>query len=228
MLQERLPDRFFVPEEQNEQETRSRVHERWEIARPTVNCLTWALEVVGDNFIKKAAEYGVFGEGRTVLEVGGGYGRLLEATIRLEMPFKRYLAVDISEQNVRHLQERFPDDAIRIVHSPVESATLDEPIDSVMSSATFKHFYPTFEPALQNLEPQLTPGAIVVFDLIEKQVEGKLNYWEPDGRYTCRYTRPEIEAHLNAAKLELQAFDQVSHDPGPTRLLVIARKPGGD
>jgi SAM-dependent methyltransferase len=215
-----------VTEEPNKEEIRSRVHERWEIARPTVNCLTWALEVVGDNFIKKAAEYGVFGEGRTVLEVGGGYGRLLEAAIRLEMPFERYVAVDISEQNVRHLRERFTDEALQFVHSPVESVRLDQPIDSVISSATFKHFYPSFEPALQNLEPQLAPGAVLVFDLIEKRVEGKLNYWEKDGRYTCRYTRPEIEAHLEASKLELQAFDQVSHDPGPTRLLVVARKPG--
>jgi ubiquinone/menaquinone biosynthesis C-methylase UbiE len=208
-----------------EKEVRSRVHARWGNARPTVNCLTWGREVAGDNFIAKAAEYGVFGEGRTVLEVGGGYGRLLEAAIRREMPFARYVAIDISEQNVRHLRERFPDDAIRVVHSPVESVRLDEPIDSVISSLTFKHFYPSFEAALQNLEPQLTPGAVVVFDLIEQHVEGELNYWECSGTYTRRYTRPAIEAHLTASKLALVAFDQVTHDPGPTRLLVVAAKP---
>ena len=208
------------------QETRARVQARWGSARPTVSCLTWGREIVGDNFIEKAAEYGVFGEGRTVLEVGAGYGRLLEAAIRLEMPFARYVALDISEQNVLHLQERFPDEAIQIVHGPVESVRLDEPVDGVISSLTFKHFYPSFEPALQNLEPQLAPGAIVVFDLIEKQVEGELNYWERSGTYTCRYTRAEVEAHLTAAKLEVLAFDQVTHVPGRSRLLVVAGKPG--
>ena len=213
-------------EEPNEEEIRSRVHERWEIARPTPNCLTWNVDLKGDNFIRKAEEYGVFGEGRTVLEIGPGYGRLLEAAVRLEMPFKRYLGVDISEKNVQHLQEKFPDEAIRIVHGPIEFAQLGEPVDSVVSSATLKHLYPSFEAAFQNLEPQLAPGAVMVFDLIEKHVEGKLKYWEPDGRYTCRYTRSEIEALLERCSLELQGFDHVSHAPGPTRLLVIARKPG--
>src|ERR1700723_553092 len=61
--------------------------------------LTWGKTLEGDNFIQKVAAYGGFGPDKSVMEVGPGYGRLLKALLRTQMPFKDYLGIDISEKN---------------------------------------------------------------------------------------------------------------------------------
>jgi len=43
--------------------------------------------------------------------------------------------------------------------------------------------------------------------------------------YLRHYTRPEVEAIVAAARLEIAAFDEVRHLPDHIRLLVVARKP---
>ncbi|MGH2980280.1 MAG: class I SAM-dependent methyltransferase [Solirubrobacterales bacterium] len=201
----------------------SRVQDRWAGSRPALG-LTWGMDLAGDNFVSKAASYGVFGPDRAVLEIGAGYGRLFDATLRQQRPFKRYVAVDISEKNVRHLEERFAADSLQVVHAAIETVSLDERFDSVVSSLTIKHLYPTFVPALQNVERHLAPGAIVVFDLIEQRVEGELQYVH-SGTYVRRYTRSQVAELIPQASLELVTLDHVVHEPGPKRLLVVARKP---
>jgi SAM-dependent methyltransferase len=215
-----------VPDE-DEQDRLSSVQERWAGARP-IPGLTWGRDLPGDNFVSKAASYGVFGPDQAVLEIGAGYGRLFDAALRQRQPFRRYVAVDISERNVRHLEERFAQDSLAVVHGAIETVSLDERFDGVLSSLTIKHLYPTFVPGLQNVARHLEPGAIVVFDLIEQRVDGDLQYVHGDTKtYTRRYTRAQVEELLPQASLELVALDQVVHEPGtPKRLLVVARHTG--
>jgi len=174
----------------------------------------------GDAFIAKVAEYLELGEEKRILEVGPGYGRLLEACLDWGIPFAHYCGIDISADNCEYLRERFPLPNVSFVHSDVETATFDTPWDVVLSSLTFKHLFPSFEPALANLRPHLAPGAGLCIDLLEGQRRGFR------GRtYVRRYTRPEIREIIERVGLEHVAFDEVEHDPEWTRLLVVARAP---
>jgi SAM-dependent methyltransferase len=198
-----------------------RSRRRWRSAQPTAS-LTWDAEINGEEFIAKAERYGAFGAGRTILEVGPGYGRLLASCLERGVEFDAYMGIDLSADNVAHLQERFRDNGVRFLVADVESVRLPDPVDAIISSLTFKHLFPSFEAGLRNLAPQLSAGGVAIFDLIE----GERRYFEEDGvTYIRWYERPEIERILTAAGLELVAFDEVRHLPEMPRLLVVARRP---
>jgi SAM-dependent methyltransferase len=221
-LQERI-DRLESQLHESRDDAWERSRARWRDAKPTRN-LTWEAEVSGDGFIDKAEGYGAVAAGRAILEVGPGYGRLLATCLERGIEFGSYLGVDLSADNVAHLRERFSDDRVRFLEADVESVRLETPVDAVIASLTFKHLFPSFEAALANLAPQLSPGGIVLFDLIE----GDRRYFEDDGvTYIRWYTRPEIERVLRTTGLELIAFDEVRHLPEMPRLLVAARRPEG-
>jgi SAM-dependent methyltransferase len=219
-LQQRI-ERLESQLHESRDEAWERSRARWRDARPTAN-LTWDAEVSGDAFIEKAEWYGALGSGVSILEVGPGYGRLLGSCLERGAEFGSYVGIDLSADNVAHLSERFSDDRVRFLEADVESVRLDSPVDAVISSLTFKHLFPSFEAALGNLAPQLNPGGVVLFDLIE----GDRRYFEDDGvTYIRWYTRPEIQRILGNTGLELIAFDEVRHLPEMSRLLVAARRP---
>jgi phospholipid N-methyltransferase len=194
---------------------------RWRTAPPDAG-LTWGLELSGDTLVDAAQAHGALGPDRALLEVGPGYGRLIRSLLNRGVGFSHYTALDISEPNVRSLRRDFEGERIRIVHGDVTTVSLDSPVDSVLSFLTFKHIYPSFEGALANLQPQLSPGGMVMFDLIE----GRHRYFEADGvTFIREYTRDEVEAILRRTSLERIAFDRLEHAPGHVRLLVVARKP---
>jgi SAM-dependent methyltransferase len=205
---------------ESHQEAWERSRTRWRGAKPTAN-LTWDAELSGDAFIDKAERYGAFGAGRAILEVGPGYGRLLASCLERGVEFASYVGIDLSSENVAHLRGRFTDERLRFLEADVESIRLESPVDAIISSLTFKHLFPSFEPALANLAPQLNAGGVVVFDLIE----GDRRYFEDDAvTYIRWYSRPEIERILGVTGLELVAFDEVRHLPEMSRLLVAARR----
>jgi SAM-dependent methyltransferase len=200
---------------------RERSKLRWRSARPGPG-LTWGGELSGAPVAAVAEAHGMFGAGRTVLEVGPGYGRVIRACLARGTTFGRYIGLDVSTENVRYLRAVIDDPRIEIVHGDVESVSLSEPVDGVLSFLTFKHLYPSFEGALANLQPQLRPGARVMFDLIE----GSREYFHRDRvTFIREYSRPEVREILQRTSLELVAFDRVEHAPGRVRLLVLARNP---
>jgi SAM-dependent methyltransferase len=191
---------------------------RWRETPPGPG-LTWGMELAGDPLVAVAEEYGIFGPGRTVLEVGPGYGRVIQACLARGSAFERYIGLDISEENVRYLRDVIDDPRVEIVHGDAESASLGESLDAVLSFLTFKHLYPSFEATLANLQPQLRSGATVMFDLIE----GSRKYFHPDQTFIREYARPEVAEILQRIPIELVAFDRIEHAPGRARLLVVAR-----
>jgi SAM-dependent methyltransferase len=205
---------------ESREEAWERSRERWRAARPDPK-LTWGVEISGDAFVERAAEHGIFGPGRAIVEVGPGYGRLLAACLERGLEFGSYVGIDLSEENVAYLRERFRDDRVRFVHADVETVDLGEPVDAVISSLTFKHLFPSFEPAAKNLAGQLGRGGLIAFDLIE----GRRRYFEDDGTYIRWYSRAEVGQIIARTGLDLEAFDQVRHLPELVRLLVVARKP---
>lgn len=196
---------------------------RWRSTAPTAG-LTWGTEVSGVPIVAKATEYGAFGPGRTILEVGPGYGRLLHAALQGEAEFDRYLAVDISATNVAYLRKKFADDRVEIVCADAESVSVPAQADALLSFLTFKHLYPSFEPALSNLVRQLKADALVMFDLIEG---GRRHFATDDVTYVRHYSRDEVKEILVRNSLRLVAFDEIVHAPGRARLLVVARRQTG-
>lgn len=206
---------------ESREEAWERSRTRWRAARPDRH-LTWDVELTGDAFVDRAEHHGVFGERKHLVEIGPGYGRLLGTVLERDLPFVSYTGVDLSEENVRHLRERFPDGRVSFVLADVEDVRFDHPVDAVLASLTFKHLFPSFENALANLAAQLAPAGIVLFDLIE----GSRRFFEGDGvTYIREYERAEVETMIAAYGLALVGFEEVRHHPTLARLLVVARKP---
>lgn len=205
---------------ESREEAWERSRARWRAAEPTPS-LTWDVELTGDAFVDRAERHGAFGEGRHIVEVGPGYGRLLSTIRERELPFGRYTGVDLSQSNVDHLQNRFTDERIEFRVEDVEQARFEEPVDSVLSSLTFKHLFPSFEQALSSLASQMSSGGVVLFDLIE----GSRRFFEDDDvTYIRWYERGEVEKMLGRCGLEVLAFEEVRHHPSLSRLLVVGRK----
>ena len=199
---------------------RSRV--RWRKAEPEGH-LTWGRVINGDGFVAKLDEYHAFGSDRTLLEIGPGYGRLLKSIVSMGLPFKSYLGIDLSDHNVKYLTETFPDQKITFRHEEIETVEFNQTFDSAFSSLTFKHLYPSFEKALQNVARALKPGALAIFDLME----GSAEHFEHDGvTYLRHYTKEDVSKILNRCGLRLFAWDEVAHTPEPEhrRLLVVATR----
>ena len=212
---------FLEKQRQRRLEPHPRSQVRWRKARPHKG-LTWGMELSGEAFIEKAESYGAFGPNKDILEIGPGYGRLLRECLRRELPFRKYVAVDISATNVEYLTEQFEQNDVDIVNGDIETVSLDQSFDVVVSSLTLKHLYPSFETAMRNVERHLNPGATVIFDLIEGEFEG---FDQGDGvTYMRGYSRADLEALLQGIPLDLVTFDEVEHAPGQVRLLVVARK----
>jgi SAM-dependent methyltransferase len=217
---ERRLDLLETQLHESRDEAWERSRARWRAAAPTAE-LTWDVPLTGDAFVDRAEHHGAFGDGRHVVEVGPGYGRLLATALERGLPFSRYTGVDLSDRNITHLSERFQEERVSFVRGDAEEVRLAMPADAVISSLTFKHLFPSFERALCNLAGQLAPGGVVLFDLIE----GSRRFFEDDGvTYIRWYERDEVDGLLAACGLERVAFEEVRHHPSLSRLLVVARK----
>ena len=197
---------------------RSRI--RWRRGPRRPSALTWGRMVSGDAFVAKAATYVEFTDDTRILEVGPGYGRLLQALLDRDVAFGHYCGLDISADNCAALRERFALPHVTFVQGDVETVSFDTPWDVVLSSLTFKHLFPSFEPALRNLGAYLAPGARLCIDFLEGSRRG-FNH----RTYLRRYTREEILEILDQVGLAHVAFDEVEHEPGWSRLLTVAEKP---
>jgi SAM-dependent methyltransferase len=216
-LLQRLAGRRPVDPSEASPEARDRSRERWRRARPEAD-LTWGEQLSGEPFMRKVAEHAALHEQTRLLEIGPGYGRLLSACLNLGLPFGSYTGLDLSDSNLAQLRQRFTDPRITFTQGDVTATPL-ESFDVCYSSLTFKHIYPTFEPALVNLARSMSDEGRVVFDLLE----GTQSYFEDDDvTFVHCYERPEVEQIAQRAGLRVLAFDEVEHSPHRKRLLVVA------
>jgi len=202
---------------------RRRFEARWPLSHPDPE-LTWGVRLTGDAFVQKAISFGVFSPKSVVLEVGPGYGRILQSIKDSQVPYRRYMGLDISPQTAKLLSQKFAskENNIGFFTGDAESFHPDSPFDVLLSSLTFKHLYPSFERALHNLAQHAQPGAYLLFDLIPGWGRGLCR----DGSTFVRlYTKREVRTILHRIGLTLVAFDTVVHDPEHKRMLVVAKRP---
>lgn len=105
---------------------------RWVRAQPA-NALTWGKEISGDPFIIKVDQYAKFSPDKVILEIGPGYGRLIQSLIHNKLPFSEYYAIDLSENNCHYLRQQFPDAKIakmHFLHDNAESVQLPTAFDN--------------------------------------------------------------------------------------------------
>lgn len=194
--------------------------QRWASSKPLIG-LTWGVEVSGAAFIDKVARNATFGPDTRVLEMGPGYGRLLQALLaRDDLSFASYTGVDLSEANVAHLRQHYTDPRLDFVVTNAATGELP-PFDVFYSSLTMKHVHPDFGPVLSGLRAAISDDGRLVFDLFE----GSGSFVEHDDvTFVRRYTRAEVVALLEANRFRLVTFDEVHHsdDPRHVRLLVVA------
>ena len=197
---------------------------RWFGAAPDAH-LTWGSVVSGDAFIEKARENGVFGEDKSILEIGPGYGRLLSSIKQKGLPFDHYTGLDISQSNIDYLKSKFGNTQVEFIRGDAETIELQRNYDSLISSLTLKHLYPTFEKALLNVSKAMKANSVACFDLLERASGGSQSVVEDDAKtYRRYYSRAEVMAILRETSFSFVKFDYVKHMEGRVRLLVVARK----
>jgi SAM-dependent methyltransferase len=189
---------------------------RWRDAEPDV-ALTWNEALDGFGFIDAVHKYGHFGARKRVLEIGPGYGRLIDSMLNRGYKFCSYVGVDLSAKNVQFLSDKYRDPQMSFLQGDAELISLPKRFDIIYSSATFHHFYPDNQLLLRNLTKALSRGGVLCFDLIE----GK-KAWFDGTTYMRWYQREEILSILGQAGLRLVAFDLVQHTQKRARLLVVA------
>ncbi len=195
---------------------------RWKASSPDEK-LTWKMDLKGDAFIEKVAGYDAFKEDTAILEIGPGYGRLLKAINKLQLPFGKFMGVDISPNQVQYLEKEFGNEHIKYINADAESVKLEDQYDMLISSLVFKHIYPSCEKAVRNLAQYMKPGGRLFIDFIE----GQRRFFQDDGvTYIRHYTREELQEMMEAAGFKMINFDEVLHTKGYPRLLVVAEKVG--
>jgi 2-polyprenyl-3-methyl-5-hydroxy-6-metoxy-1,4-benzoquinol methylase len=194
---------------------------RWQNVEPDAG-LTWGRQDLnGDNFIQKVLVYGGFGKEKNVLEIGPGWGRLLIALLKQNISFKSYTGVDLSAKNIEYLKRKYRDYSnIHFEVADIEIMNFNIKFNTIMSSLTFKHMYPSFEKSLDNISKNTTQDGKVIFDLIE----GRLKYFEQDNTFIRQYCKDEVKNILIRCGFSHVNFDEVEHAPRQKRLLVIASK----
>src|SRR3954468_18799864 len=124
----------------------------------------------------------------TVLDAGCGTGKGTAALLE-RLPRGRVIAVDAAPSMVLEARERLPDE-VDVRHADLLALALDEPVDAVLSTATF-HWIADHDRLFANLLAVLKPGGRLV-----AQCGGKGNVAAVKGAGLTVASRPPFDEHL--------------------------------
>jgi SAM-dependent methyltransferase len=164
---------------------------RWKADEPPEG-LTWGRRMDGRTLWSIYQEARRFVGTENVLEVGPGYGRLLDTALKLNITFANYIGVDLSEARITQLRNAFTQQNVRFEAGDVTGWRGSSVFDVILASATFEHLYPDCRGALRNLREQASPGAHVFIDFIRAANSGAT--FEPNGTYIRIYSEEELRA----------------------------------
>src|SRR5262249_37711594 len=152
--------------------------------------LTWGVRMTGAEFVRFILEHVALTHASTIVEIGPGYGRILEALLKNGVPFRRYIGLEISAARVSRLSEQFRDRRIEFREADVlNNIDLNGVADLTFSSAVFEHLYPDFGAALNTISGFTRPGGAAVIDFVRYDDNVELSdSWFEDRTYIRVYS----------------------------------------
>jgi SAM-dependent methyltransferase len=177
--------------------------------------LTWGTILEGRSFYYAAQKVAEVLNARRVLEIGPGYGRLLQARLELSAPPALYVGVDLSKERVEDLTRRFGNNHTKFIQGDAKTVDLspNAPFDLLISSATFEHLYPDFLCALRHLRLYLTKNAILVFDLPDIGHDWSDFNIDPSGVFMRVYSAQEVATKISNAGFRLLGRRLIMPEP---------------
>jgi len=177
--------------------------------------LTWGTIWDGSAFVNATVKRVSFTPSTSILEIGPGYGRLLDQILKEGLPFQSYLGLDLSQGRIHRLREKYQDDKrVKFLLGDVETFKLDQRFDLCISSATFAHLYPDCGIALRNIERHLKPGGYLMFDVAPKPEpsNGPYGCWQDDTHtYGCAYAPSDIKRLVAGTRLSDLTSEHILH-----------------
>jgi phytanoyl-CoA hydroxylase len=203
---------------------------RWRADEPD-DGLTWGVPMSGQEFVRVLFEHFNF-ENQTIVEVGPGYGRILDALLKRAAPFRRYIGLEISAARVARLAAEFRDPRVEFRQADILSGVdLKATADLAFSSAVFEHLYPDFGKAVQTIADFLRPGGIAVIDFIrdDRDVE-KSAAWFDKETYMRTYSSKELYELFASHGFTIKQSQRISFgldilNREITRTVIVAAKP---
>jgi SAM-dependent methyltransferase len=175
--------------------------------------LTWGTIWDGSAFLNATRKRASFTPSTSILEIGPGYGRILDQILNEGLPFQSYLGLDLSQGRVDRLTEKYKgNERIKFLLGDVETFQLDQRFDLCISSATFPHFYPDCGVALRNVAAHLKPGGLIAFDLASKPEpsDGPYGSWEGH-TYACAYAPSDIKRLVAGTRFSDLTTEHILH-----------------
>ncbi len=169
---------------------------RW-LRNEPAEALTWGRPMEGVSLWRIYQEERRFGATDKILEIGPGYGRLLQSLRKLKIPFGSYTGVELSPRRVAQLRLDFNERKIKFHVGDVDVWKADNPFDAILCSVTFDFLFPDCRKALGNLRGQLAPKGILFVDFIP--TEKSQAHFEPGGSFVRAYPEAELLAIFEEA-----------------------------
>jgi SAM-dependent methyltransferase len=158
--------------------------------------LTWGVVLDETSFFEVAETFAPLTGAKKVLEIGPGYGRLLQGLQKQAIDLASYVGVDLSQARVERLNQDLGNSSRQFVTGDARTVDLShcDRFNLLISSSTFEHISPDFGTALQHLSHFLEEGAIAIFDLIDYG-DPTLSRYEgcPTGVFVRIYSVDELE-----------------------------------
>ncbi len=139
-----------------------------------------------------------------ILEIGPGYGRLLQTALKRKLAFSSYIGVDLSASSIAKLRGKFVSKNIRLIVGDVNLWQGSAKFQAILCSVTFDFLFPDCRVALANLASQIDADGTIMIDFVPSEVSSGV--FEPDGTYLRKYTQSELTGLFDEAGLKIHKF----------------------
>ena len=205
--------------------------QRWADDEPDAG-LTWGVLMSGDEFVRFVLRHVRMTDRPTIIEIGPGYGRILRELLRYDVPFRRYIGLEISAARVNRLSRQFPDPRIEFREADILGGVeLNASADVTISSAVFEHLYPDFSRAIETISGFTRPGGAAIIDFVrdENDPDKSASWFEKETTYIRAYSEYELKSLFEKSGFTVKQLDRISFGPDVnnreiTRTVVFATK----
>jgi len=219
-----------LKEPQNHERLLGLSKQRWRGDEPA-DGLTWGVPMVGDEFVRFLTSHVTLTASSTIVEIGPGYGRILDALLKQAVPFGRYIGLEISPARVARLWKQFQDPRIEFREADVlGDFKLNAMADLTFSSAVFEHLYPDFGNALDAIAQFTKPGGSTLIDFIRDDERlDQSGSWFDHETYIRVYSIQELKELFEKNGFLIREFGRISFGRDAlrreiTRTIVFATK----